>query len=196
LQIAAENGKIEKSPDGGWQAMDVHPATLAELNACLSINHNCTTDHVWQMQAQKAESRVSVAFEVVRLPRRMRVEYPRSLEQLVEHWQHDEGFFVAEFDGQVRGYVDVISRPWEHTGWVANLAVDREYRRQQIGTKLLGQARQWAKEEGLKGLLLEATTKNYPALCLYEKLGFQFCGFNDHYYENQDIALFFVQMIR
>ena len=72
----------------------------------------------------------------------------------------------------------------------------REYRRQQIGTMLIRQARQWAKEQGLQGLLLEATTKNYPALCLYEKLGFQFCGFNDHYYENQDIALFFVQVIR
>lgn len=148
------------------------------------------------MQAQKAASRVSLAFEVVRLPRRMRVEYPRNLEQLIEHWQRDEGFFVAELDGEVRGYVDVISSPWQHTGWVANLAVDRDYRRQQVGTALIGQARQWAKKQGLQGLMLEATTKNYPALCLYEKLGCQFCGFNDHYYENQDIALFFVQMVR
>jgi ribosomal protein S18 acetylase RimI-like enzyme len=74
--------------------------------------------------------------------------------------------------------------------------VDRDYRRRKIGTTLLKHARQWAKEQGLQGLALEATTKNYPALCLYEKLGFRFCGFNDHYYPNQDIALFFVQMIR
>jgi ribosomal protein S18 acetylase RimI-like enzyme len=176
--------------------MYVHPATLAELNLCLSLNHNCMTDHVWQMKAQKAESGVSVAFEVVRLPRRMRVEYPGDLDQLVEHWQRGEGFLVAEVDGEVRGYVDVIAQPWKQMGWVANLAVDRDYRRRKIGTTLLKHARQWAKEEGLQGLALEATTKNYPALCLYEKLGFRFCGFNDHYYPNQDIALFFVQMIR
>ena len=61
---------------------------------------------------------------------------------------------------------------------------------------LLRHARQWAREQGLDMVMAEATTKNYPALCFYQKLGFQFCGFNDHYYPNQDIALFFVQMLR
>ena len=70
------------------------------------------------------------------------------------------------------------------------------YRRQGIGTALMRHARQWAREQGLQMLLAEATTKNYPALCFYQKLGFQFCGFNDHYYTNQDIALFFVQSLR
>ena len=65
-----------------------------------------------------------------------------------------------------------------------------------IGTALIRHARQWAREQGLQMLLAEATTKNYPALCFYQKLGFQFCGFNDHYYTNQDIALFFVQALR
>ena len=176
--------------------MEVRPATLADLNACLFLDHNCVTDHVWQMKAQKEKLRLRAAFDVVRLPRQMRVEYPRDLEQLVEDWQRDEGFFVAEVDGEVRGYVDLIAQPWQKTGWVVNLAVERGYRRRDIGTALLRQARQWAQEQNLRTLVLEATTKNYPALCLYQKLGFQFCGFNDHYYPNQDIALFFVQRIR
>jgi len=61
---------------------------------------------------------------------------------------------------------------------------------------LVRHARQWAWEQKLQTILVEATTKNYPALCFYQKLGFQFCGFNDHYYINQDIALFFVQRLR
>ena len=176
--------------------MDVRAATLADLNACLSLDHNCVTDHVWQMKAQRSSSRVEVAFEIVRLPRRMRVEYPRDLEQLVEDWQRGEGFFVAEVDGEVRGYTDVIAQPRQQIGWVRNLAVDRGHRRRRIGAALLRHAYQWSKEQGLNAILLEATTKNYPALCLYQKLGFQFCGFNDHYYANQDIALFFVQLLR
>jgi ribosomal protein S18 acetylase RimI-like enzyme len=125
----------------------------------------------------------------------MRTQYPRDVEQLVHDWQRGEGFFVAEIDGEVQGYVDVIAQPWQGLGWVTNLAVNRGFRRRRIGTALLGQARQWAREQGLQTVLLEATTKNYPALSLYQKLGFQFCGFNDHYYPNQDIALFFVQTL-
>jgi ribosomal protein S18 acetylase RimI-like enzyme len=57
-------------------------------------------------------------------------------------------------------------------------------------------ASQWARKQGALTILAETTTKNYPALCFYQKLGFQFCGFNDHYYANQDIALFFALGLR
>jgi ribosomal protein S18 acetylase RimI-like enzyme len=115
---------------------------------------------------------------------------------LVEDWERGEGFLVAEADNEVRGYADLVAQPWQGIGWLANLAVDRGHRRQGIGTALMRHARQWAREQGLQVLLAEATTKNYPALCFYRRLGFQFCGFNDHYYTNQDIALFFVQKLR
>lgn len=176
--------------------MIVRPATLADLNACLLIDHSSATDHVWQMQVRESDAQVGVTFHAVRLPRQMRVEYPRDVEQLVEDWHRDEAFLVAEADSEVRGYVDLLAMPWQQMGWVANLAVERNYRRRGIATALLRQARQWARQEGLRLLQAEATTKNYPALCLYQKLGFQFCGFNDHYYPNQDIAVFFVQLLR
>jgi ribosomal protein S18 acetylase RimI-like enzyme len=176
--------------------MIVRPVTLADLNVCLSLEHACVTDHVWQMKVDEAESEVCVTFQTMRLPRTMQAAYPRNLDQLTEDWQRGEGFLVAEVDEEVRGYVDMLARPWQRMGWVANLAVDRGYRRQGIGTALMRRARQWARQQGLRVILAEATTKNYPALCFYRKLGFEFCGFNDHYYTNQDIALFFVQELR
>ena len=97
--------------------MIVRPATLADLNACLLLDHSCVTDHVWQMKVEELESQVSVTFHTVRLPRRMRADYPRDLEQLVEDWQRGEGFLVAEVDSEVRGYIDLLrlasrSRDW------------------------------------------------------------------------------------
>jgi hypothetical protein len=38
--------------------------------------------------------------------------------------------------------------------------------------------------------------KNYPAICLAQKLGFDLCGYNDRYFANQDIALFFAKNLR
>jgi len=176
--------------------MIVRPADLADLNTCLSFDHTVFTEHVWQMQVQEAEAQSAVTFQSVRLPRRMQVEYPRNVEQLVEHWQQGETILVAEEDGQVTGYVDMLAEPWHEGGWVANLCVERAARQQGVGMALLRYLRQWARSEGLRFLYAEATTKNYPALSLYRKLGFEFCGFNDHYYPNQDIALFFVQVLR
>jgi len=176
--------------------MNVRPAVLADVNACLGLDHAFVTDHVWQMKVHEGDASVAVTFQTVRLPRLMQVDYPRALEQLVDDWQQGEGFFVAEVDGQVRGYVDCLAQKWQEIVWVANLAVDREFRRRGIGSALMRLARQWARDQGLHGLLVEATTKSYPALRFFEKLGFQFCGYNDHYYLNQDIALFFVQTLR
>jgi ribosomal protein S18 acetylase RimI-like enzyme len=176
--------------------MIVRPATLADLNACLALDHDWVTDHVWQMQVREDESDIGVSFRTVRLPRQMRAQYPRNLEQLVEDWQRDEGFLVAEVDGEIRGYVDLLAQPWQEMAWLANMAVDRGFRRKGIGKALLREGRQWAWEQGLTAILAEASTKNYPALCFYQRLGFEFCGFNDHYYVNQDIALFFVLLLR
>ena len=38
--------------------------------------------------------------------------------------------------------------------------------------------------------------KNYPAICLAEKMGFELCGYNDHYFANNDIAIFFSKWVR
>jgi ribosomal protein S18 acetylase RimI-like enzyme len=176
--------------------MIVRLATLVDLNACLSLDHTSMTDHVWQMKVSEGESEIGVTFHTQRLPRQMRADYPRDLEQLITDWNQKAGFLVAEVDGEVRGYVDLLPLPWQQMAWAANLAVDPAYRRRGIAAGLLRHASQWTRDQGLLGILVEATTKNYPALCLYHKLRFEFCGFNDHYYFNQDIALFFVQMLR
>ncbi len=176
--------------------MIIRPATLADINSCLDIDHTCYTDHVWQMKFEAGERKTAVTFDVIRLPRRMKVEYPRDLQQLVDDWQLDQEFLVAELDDEVAGYIDVIARPWTQTAWIVNLAVDAEHRREGLGKALVLHARQWAREQGLRALMAEATTKNYPALCFFQKLGFQFCGFNDYYYTNEDIALHFVHPLR
>jgi ribosomal protein S18 acetylase RimI-like enzyme len=45
-------------------------------------------------------------------------------------------------------------------------------------------------------MVLEMQPKNYPAIQLAQKLGFDFCGYNDRYYANRDIALFFAKGLR
>jgi hypothetical protein len=39
-------------------------------------------------------------------------------------------------------------------------------------------------------------SKNQPAIRLAQKHGYEFCGYNDHYYMTQDVALFFAKALK
>ena len=172
--------------------MHVYPAELADINTCYNLNMTYTTDYVWQMRTEESKRAIDVHFDTVRLPRGMRVQYPRSPDELIEHWQESGCFLVIRnFEDEVIGFLDARPRPWQNLLWVSNLVIDSSYRRQGFGTRLMNSASQWAMEQNLRQLTLEVQTKNHPAISFAQKLGFQFCGYNERYYPNGDIALFF-----
>jgi ribosomal protein S18 acetylase RimI-like enzyme len=76
------------------------------------------------------------------------------------------------------------------------LVVIRRLRRQGIGSALILAAQEWGMQHDTRRLVLEMQPKNYPAIQMAHKLGFELCGYNDRYYANNDIALFFGKSIR
>lgn len=172
--------------------MPIYPAELTDINTCCQMDLSYSTDYVWQMQAQQNGRAIDIRFDTVRLPRPMRVSYPRPLDELVEHWQQDMCFLVARTPNEEpAGFLDGRADPWQSLLWIANLGVAKNYRRQGYGTRLLQAAVRWAEEQNLRRLMLEIQTKNYPAISFAQKHGFQFCGYNERYFPNGDIALFF-----
>jgi ribosomal protein S18 acetylase RimI-like enzyme len=172
--------------------MQVHPAELVDINFCCQINMSYTTDYVWQMRTGGDGRTVDIHFDTIRLPRPMRVEYPRLSDELIEHWQREECFLIIRgMQDEIIGFVDAQAQRWHNVLWVSNLVVDSRYRRKGFGSILLKQANRWAVEQNLNRLMLEVQTKNHPAIAFAQKHGFQFCGYNERYYPNGDIALFF-----
>lgn len=172
--------------------MQIHPAELVDINLCYHLNMSYTTDYVWHMQTRENARTIDVRFDTVRLPRLMRVEYPRSPDELILHWQQDGCFLIARnLNDEVVGFLDAWPQPWQNLLWISNLVIDQAYRRQGFGSRLLKVARRWALERNLLQLMLEIQTKNHPAISFAQKHGFQFCGYNERYYPNGDIALFF-----
>jgi len=174
----------------------VRPAELADLDACLALDPSYSTECVWQMDVNSENGRVAVEFRTVRLPRSMRVAYPHDRDQLIAGWKRCDGFLVAQRGEHIVGYVAVRAHMAEGLAWVSDWVVQRVYRRQGVGLALVNEAMRWAKARGLRWLVLEAQTKNHPVICFCHKHGFSFCGFNDHYYPNQDIAVFFARNLR
>lgn len=91
----------------------------------------------------------------------------------------------------ILGYLGLGVDNNRHLAWITSGAVQIDYRRKGIGTHLLAEARNWADRYRLRSLLIELQIKNFPAISFFQKNGFFFCGYNNAYYADREIALFF-----
>lgn len=167
------------------------PRDTQELGLCLNLDHTYFTEYVWQMDMREENEDMVVRFRTVRLPRRMLVTYPRDSQSLRDSWQEHDCFLVAAVENVVLGYVNLRIGAVPTTGWIYDLIVGEPFRRRRIGSALLEQVERWARLRHIEHLTIELQTKNYPGISFVQSQGFTFCGFNDHYYPNQDIAVFF-----
>jgi GNAT superfamily N-acetyltransferase len=170
----------------------------SDIPACLKIDHTYETEYVWQMQIAQEVGRWQVTFKTERLPRSMEVTHPSSERRLALCLPDDQCFLIAgERDQEgVLGYLAMRREPARRVGWIQDMVVDRDYRRLGIGARLLRVARTWALEHDITRLMVETQTKNFPSIGFCNASGFSFCGYNDRYFENQDIAVFFGQALR
>ncbi|MGA9531148.1 MAG: GNAT family N-acetyltransferase [Anaerolineales bacterium] len=172
--------------------MHIRPAISSDISGLVQLDHGYSTDHVWQMAYQNDGGRVSAQFQEVRLPRPMRVRYPRDAELLIDHWTEKAVVLVAEDDDERSGYLTIENGTAPDSAWVTDLVVDLRSRRQGHASSLIRAARTWASERGYAILYLEMQSKNYPAIQFARKHSFIFSGYSDRYYPGGDIALFFV----
>ena len=89
-------------------------------------------------------------------------------------------FLVAERDGQTVGYVGCQTVLDE--GYITNVAVSPDCRRQGIARMLIDTLTAQAREHGLAFVTLEARASNAPAIALYEGAGFVRVGVRKNFY--------------
>jgi ribosomal protein S18 acetylase RimI-like enzyme len=176
--------------------IEIRPAISDDISHLIALDHNYSSDYVWQMDIKLEENEVNVQFREVRLPRSVRVEYPRPTKSLADTWTERAALLIARLGEQPVGYISLLSEMAPATIWISDLVVERRLRRQGIGSALVLAAQDWSRRQGVSRLVMEMQPKNFPAIRLAEKLGFIFCGYNDRYFVNHDIALFFGKPLR
>ncbi len=176
--------------------IQVRPAVATDIATLMAIDHSSQSDYVWQMDTQREEGQAGAIFREIRLPRTISVNYPRPVNALVETFSRKAGMLVAVLGEQIAGYTRMNDAVVEETALLTDLVVSPRFRRQGIASMLVQAVQSWAVQRKNQRLLLEVTSKNSPGIRLAQKLGFEFCGYNDQYYRTQDIALFFGRFIR
>ena len=107
---------------------------------------------------------------------------PWSRNMLVEELQNDCAAFLVALDDEdhVAGYAGLLVVLDE--GYITNVAVSPDCRRQSVGRALIGALVSCAEAQGLAFVTLEARASNMPAIALYENAGFQKVGVRKNFY--------------
>lgn len=82
------------------------------------------------------------------------------------------------------GYIAVAVRGAVGEMEIYNIAVDERYRRNGIGRKMLALSLSAAAKAGVTAAFLEARVTNFPAIALYQTLGFVQTGVRKGYYHD------------
>jgi ribosomal protein S18 acetylase RimI-like enzyme len=176
--------------------IEIRPAIASDIPALMAMDHTYSSDYVWQMEIQAEEKTIGINLREIRLPRSVRVEYPRPVHTLPDDWTRRSGLLVAILASETVGYISLMLDIAPITTWVTDLAVTRRVRRQGIGSALVLAAQEWGEQHNTRRIVLEMQPKNHSAIQMAQKLGFSFCGYNDRYFANHDIGLFFAKSLR
>lgn len=174
--------------------IQIRPAVETDIETLVALEHSGESDYVWQLDVRREPGQMEVNLREVRLPRSVPLIYPRSSERLAEEWEKTNMLVALVADSPV-AYLRMTDQLVPGTVWITDLVVGRAERRKGIGSALVIAAHAWATQMSNRRAVLEMQSKNSAAVRLAQKLGYEFCGYNDHYYVTRDVALFFGRLL-
>ena len=174
----------------------IRSAKPEDLKSLSLFEHGYYTDYVWQMSLDISSEKVQSTFQRVRLPRKVFVSYPRKRETIFQDLDHVEAMLVAVYDDKPVGYIKLLAHEKSGVARISDLVVASPIRCQGIASGLIVASMDLSTNRGFHTLVMEIQSKNDPAIKMANKMGFNFCGFQDHYFPNQELALFFSRFTR
>ena len=175
--------------------IQIRPMAAGDLPRLMGMDHAMTSEYVWQLELRRDGAQTVATFREVRLPRPIPLTYPNNPFAFADEWKQRSMVFTALSGSDPIGYLSLTDRPVS-VAWVADLVVAPEWRRKGAAGALLDAAQEWGTTHGHRRLFLEMQSKNQPAIRFAQKHGYEFSGYNDHYYLTQDVALFFARTLK
>jgi [ribosomal protein S18]-alanine N-acetyltransferase len=116
--------------------------------------------------------------------------YPANI--LVDIYNLGAGFLVAQENNRVVGYI-IFWIKFEDEGHIISIAVDKNYRRMEVGSKLVETSLNIFKKYNVKKIKLEVRVGNKGARKFYSKMGFKEEKIVEDYYDDNEDAVIMSQ---
>lgn len=108
-------------------------------------------------------------------------------DRLFAPWWDDPKAFGLWDGKEMLGILEITPENWNNRLRITNLCVQEGFRRRGIGTLLMTRAREIARAQHRRALILETQSCNTAAIAFYMSQGLSFMGFNTCEYSNEDI---------
>lgn len=174
----------------------ISPAKSEDIPELIKLDHWCETTHVWQLEKAFGNGQLEVHFKEIKLPRSLKIAYPRLITALTETWADHTLCLVARSEEKIAGYLTIDEQSDQKMATVKDLVVDTPSRRQGIASALVIACQAWVKKRGNTRFVMEIPAKNHPAIQFANHLRFEFSGFNESFYSNRETALYFVSELK
>ena len=115
-------------------------------------------------------------------------DFPDSLYQ--DHWEKAEAFGIVEEKSgkkELLACIELCPEEWSNRLMITELWVADRLQRQGIGTRLMNLAKEQAKLQGRRAIILETQSCNVRAIAFYRSQGFTLIGFDSCCYTNIDV---------
>lgn len=107
--------------------------------------------------------------------------------KLYQDYFENASVFSLNINGQVFGYLEVDRETWNNRLRITEILVLDEFRKKGYGTLLINKAKEIAKSEGFREVILETQSCNSKAIEFYIKNRFKINGIDLSCYTNDDI---------
>lgn len=171
------NREIITLPKERWKGVPIPLVTRSDSYYDVEItpmNQEGCTIHLVR---KKAEG------EIIQTPEEY--DFPDCLYQ--DHWERAEAYGIVGENGELLACIEVCPEEWSNRLMVTELWVDDSLQKQGIGKKLMDKAKEIAKFQNRRAIILETQSCNTNAIGFYLHQGFELIGFDKCCYTNKDI---------
>lgn len=165
-------------PREQWKGTTIPMTTRSDSYYDLQIDpldHEGCTIRIERKAAEK---------EIVHTPEEY--DFPDSLYQ--DHWEKAEAYGTVGENGELKACIEVCPEEWSNRLMVTELWVSEELRGKGLGKRLMDKAKEIAKTQNRRAIILETQSCNTKAIGFYLSQGFEIIGFDTCCYTNDDIA--------
>ena len=176
--------------------IEIGAATIEEYPQIAAMDLSFESDYVWKTQMLEGLDSFESSFQRIRLPKTIRVSFQAysaaNLESLIVHQE----VLSVRYEEKVIGYVrlekdETVNRLILKTGGVMPA-----YRNKGVGSALLDHIAEIARDNRIRSIVCMVQAKNDPTIHFLLARGFLFCGYQEFFFRNMEIGLFFSKNVR
>lgn len=176
--------------------IEIGAATIEEYPQISAMNLSFESNYVWKTQMLESLDMFESSFQRIRLPKTIQVSFqaycPGNLEALI----HRREILSVRYENKVIGYArleqdETVNRLVLKTGGIMP-----EYRNKGVGGVLLERITNIARHNNIPSIVCMLQAKNDPAIRFLLARGFVFSGYQEFFFQNMEIGLFFSKNVR